>query len=195
MRHARLLVLALIGSLLAVACGPPKIRPVSYPNADVSCPGAHSRWDLKIVDERVSRKDGARVVTAIRDALQKSFPGCHWSEPPDPDTGTIAIEVHRFGSTFTDGSWEAAVEWSVSVRSATGAAMTEFEANEEVSRPNYQGSNNEMESESEAFRRAIERTTRGLSAVSVTENARPHRGTFAPGAPAPAPGTGMTASR
>jgi hypothetical protein len=176
MRRAAMLILA--GALSAAACGPPTVRPASYPSPDVSCPGSRPTWDLQIQDQRADRVDQAKVVAAIRDAIQKSFPGCHWTVPKDADTGTIAIEVHRFGAVFDTGAWEAAVEWSVAARGADGAALTEFETNEEVSRPNYQGSDNEKEAMSEAFRKAVERTARGLSSVPVTENVRPRPGTL-----------------
>jgi hypothetical protein len=119
-------------------------------------------------------------VASVRDAIQKSFPGCRWSASPDADAGTITIEIHRFASVRDAGSWEAAVEWTVSARDAGGRTLTQFEANEEVSRPNYQGSDNEKESLSEAFRRALERTTRGLSAMSASGRLRPPEGTVDP---------------
>jgi hypothetical protein len=62
----------------------------------------------------------------------------------------------------------------VTARDVSGHTITEFEVNEEVTRPNYQGSDNEKESLSEAFGKAIERTSKGLSAMSISENFR-HR--------------------
>ena len=115
-------ILTLLCTLLAAACGPPSVRPASFPNPSVSCPGARLTWSLQILDQRVSRKDETRVVNAVRDAIQKSFPGCRWSGSQEPDTGTITIEIHRFQSVFETGAWEAAVEWAVSARSAAGAA-------------------------------------------------------------------------
>ncbi|HEY4228764.1 MAG TPA: hypothetical protein VGO79_01265 [Thermoanaerobaculia bacterium] len=90
----------------------------------------------------------------------------------DPEAGTIAIEVHRYASRLDAGFWEAAVEWTVTARDVGGHTITEFEVNEEVTRPNYQGSDNEKESLSEAFGKAIERTTKGLSGMSISENIR-----------------------
>ena len=100
----------------------------------------------------------------------------------DPEAGTIAIEVHRFASRLDAGFWEAAVEWTVTARDVSGHTITEFEVNEEVTRPNYQGSDNEKESLSEAFGKAIERTAKGLSAMSISENIRhPEETVIAPG--------------
>ena len=173
-----------IGSLLslslslAVACGPASVRPISFPNPDVSCPGGRLTWRLEIEDRRAVREAETRTVASVRDAIQKSFPGCRWSASPDRDAGTITIEIHRFASVREAGSWEAVVEWTVSARDAAGRILTQFEANEEVSRPNYQGSDNEKESLSEAFRRALERTARGLSAMSASGRLRPPEGTM-----------------
>ena len=50
-------------------------------------------------------------------------------------------------------------------RDAGGRTLTEFQANEEVSRPNYRGSDNEKESLSEAYQKALERTVKGLTAL------------------------------
>jgi hypothetical protein len=173
-------LLALVTLGLAVACGPASVRPVSFPNPDVSCPGGRLTWRLDVEDQRAVREAEARTVASVRDAIQKSFPGCHWSASPDADAGTITIEIHRFASVRDAGSWEAAVEWTVSARDAGGRILTQFEANEEVSRPNYQGSDNEKESLSEAFRRALERTARGLSAMSASGRLRPPEGTVDP---------------
>jgi hypothetical protein len=176
MRIARIAILLAAGA--AAACGPARVRPVSFPNPEVSCPGGRLDWKLEIEDQRAVREGQPKVVASVREALQKSFPGCHWNNPADTDAGTIRIEIHRFAAVFDAGSWEAAVEWAVSARDPQGHALTEFEANEEVSRPNYQGSDNEKESISEAFRRAIERTARGLTAVSTSGSLRLPEGTI-----------------
>ena len=173
-------LLILVTLSLAVACGPASVRSVSFPNPDVSCPGGRLTWRLDVEDQRAVREAEARTVASVRDAIQKSFPGCRWSASPDADAGTITIEIHRFASVRDAGSWEAAVEWTVSARDAGGRILTQFEANEEVSRPNYQGSDNEKESLSEAFRRALERTARGLSAMSASGRLRPPEGTVDP---------------
>lgn len=168
---------ALLGLSLTIACGPASVRPVSFPNPEVSCPGGRLTWRLEVEDKRVVREAETRVVASVRDAIQKSFPGCRWSGSQDHDAGTIAIEIHRLASGLDAGSWEAAAEWTVSARDASGHTLTQFEANEEVSRPNYQGSDNEKESLSEAFRRAIERTARGLSGIPTSGRLRHPEGT------------------
>ena len=174
MRRAAGIVLTL---LAASSCGPASVRPVSFPNPDVACPGGRVSWRLEIDDQRAAPQAGAQIVASVRDAIQKSFPGCRWGGSAESDAGTIAIEIHRFASVLDAGSWEAAVEWSVSARNPAGQVLTQFEANEEVSRPNYQGSDNEKESISEAFRRAVERTARGLSAMSNSGILRHPKGT------------------
>ncbi len=171
-------IVFLLAAGLTSACGPVTVRPASFPNPDVSCPGGRLSWTLEIEDQRANPEAQPRVAATVRDALQKSFPGCRWNAPPDPDAGTIRIEVHRFAAVFDTGSWEAAVDWTVSARDPRGHTLTEFQATEEVSRPNYQGSDNEKEALSEAFRKAIERTARGLTAVSVSEGLRPREGTI-----------------
>jgi plasmid stabilization system protein ParE len=133
----------------------------------VSCPGGRLTWRLDVEDQRAVREAEARTVASVRDAIQKSFPGCRWSASPDADAGTITIEIHRFASVRDAGSWEAAVEWTVSARDAGGRILTQFEANEK-------------ESLSEAFRRALERTARGLSAMSASGRLRPPEGTVDP---------------
>jgi hypothetical protein len=96
---------------------------------------------------------------------------------PDAAGDTIRIEIHRLASRYSDGGWDAAAEWSVTVRTAQGGTLTEFDANEEASSPNYSGRDNEKETLSEAFRKAIEKTAKGLRGVSAAENRRPRRGT------------------
>ncbi len=165
-------VLALASfAVLSTACGPPAVRPASYADPDVACPGGRKDWTLSIVDQRAEPEGADQMTTAIRDGITKSFPGCHWSSAPAPTGDTVTIEVHRFRSTRegpagdSGGAWEAAVEWTVSVVDAAGRTLTEFQANEEVSRPNYRGSNNEKESLSEAYQKALERTVKGLAAL------------------------------
>ena len=179
----RLALLSL--AALAAACGPPAVRPTSYTVPEVTCPGGRSQWNLEILDQRADPEGADKMKAAIRDGLQKSFPGCRWTFGPPAGADTIAIEVHRFASRFErdvegTGSWEAAVEWSVRATSAEGRTLTEFQANEEASRPNYRGSNNEKESLSEVYHRALERTVKGLSAVAATGAVRLPQGTVVP---------------
>jgi hypothetical protein len=186
---------------LTVSCGPPAVRPASYADPEVSCPGARAGWALEIVDQRADPEGSDKMVAAIRDGIQKSFPGCRWS-PPSSGTDTISIEVHRFASRLDYdregvGSWEAAVEWTVRATSSGGSTLTEFQANEELSRPNYRGSDNEKESLSEAYQKALERTVKGLRSLPAIGADRLPEGTpgvraFAAGA-APKGGNSRTA--
>lgn len=165
-----LLALATLAAL-STSCGPPAVRPASYADPDVACPGGRKDWTLSIVDERAETEGADLMTAAIHDGITKSFPGCHWSSAPAPSGETITIEVHRFRSSRegsagdSSGAWEAAVEWTVRAVDAGGRTLTEFQANEEVSRPNYRGSNNEKESLSEAYQKALERTVKGLTAL------------------------------
>jgi len=167
---------ALVLTLLsAAACGPATVRPTSYPDPEVPCPGGRNAWSLQIVDRRAELTASDRMVKDVRDAIEKSFPGCKWTSAEGGDT--ITIEIHRLASRFSEGGWDAAAEWSVTVRSAQGGTLTEFEANEEASSPNYSGRDNEKETLSEAFRKAVERTAKGLRGVSAAENFRPRQET------------------
>ncbi len=158
---------SLLLTALCAGCGPPSVRPASYADPEISCPGGRTTWAIQVFDRRADREGEARVVAAIQDGIQKSFPGCRWSLAGGLGTDTITIEVYRFASQLEEGSsWEAAAEWTVTVRNASDRILTEFQANEELSRPNYRGANNEKESLSEAFHRALERTVKGLRSVS-----------------------------
>ncbi len=170
--------LLLGAAALAAACGPPSVRSVSYADPEITCPGGHTAWTLQIVDRRGDRSGADKAIAAIRDGIVKSFPGCTWTFGGDAAGDVIEIEIHRFASRQDGDSWEAAAEWSVRVRNAGGRTLTEFEANEEVSRPNYQRSDNEKESLSEAFRKALERTVKGLRSVPAIGAIRPPAGTF-----------------
>ncbi len=178
MSSAAAAVLLALGALSA-ACGPAPVRPVSFPDADVPCPGGRTSWNLQVLDRRAEREGTERAVATVRDALRKSFPGCRWTEsdPPAAGEATITIQVHRLASVKIAGSWEAAAEWTVTVRDGNGQVVTEFEANEDVLRPDYRGSDNEKESISAAFRKAMERTVKGLSGIPSFGAARPREGT------------------
>lgn len=168
----------LTSGVLAAGCGgAAAVRPVSFPDAEVSCPGGRTSWDLHVLDRRAEREDTERAVGAVRDALQKSFPGCRWTQSDPPVGAGITIQIHRLATDKISGSWEAAAEWTVSVTDEGGRVVTEFEANEEVLRPDYRGTDNEKESISEAFRKALERTVKGLSAIPHSGAARPREGT------------------
>lgn len=163
---------ALVLTLLsAAACGPATVRPTSYPDPEVPCPGGRNAWSLQIIDRRAELTASDRMVHDVRDAVEKSFPGCKWTSAEGGDT--ITIEIHRLASRYSEGGWDAGAEWTVTVRSAQGSTLAEFEANEEASSPNYSGRDNEKETLSEAFRKAVERTAKGLRGVSAAESARP----------------------
>lgn len=163
--------------VLAAGCGPAPVRPVSFPDAEVPCPGGRTSWDLQVLDRRADREDTERAVATVRDGVQKSFPGCRWTASETPGESAVVIQIHRLKTEKIAGSWEAAAEWTVSVRDASGGVVTEFEANEDVLRPDYRGTDNEKESISEAFRKALERTVKGLSAIPFSGAARPREGT------------------
>lgn len=165
---------------LSAACGPASVRPTSYADPGVPCPGAQTRWNLEILDRRAEREGADQAIGAIRDGIQKSFPGCRWAASSETGAGTISIEVHRFASRLESGSWEAAAEWTVRATNAGGRTLTEFESNEEVSRPNYRGSDNEKEALSQAFQKALERTVKGLRALPRIDALRPREGTATP---------------
>jgi len=169
MRAGAAVLAAACTAILASACGPASVRPATYADPSVSCPGGRSSWNLDIVDQRADREASDKVVAAVRDGVQKSFPGCRWTVGPGKGAETVTIEVHRFASRLEEyTSWEAAVEWTVRAENADGRTLTEFQANEEVSRPNYRGSDNEKESLTEAYQKALQRTVKGLAALPAT---------------------------
>jgi len=183
-----LLAAAAATASLAWGCGPPTVRPVSFPDSEVPCPGGRSAWNLRILDRRAEREAQEQVLTEAREGIQKSFPGCRWSASDEPGIPTITIEIHRLASVLDVESWEAAADWSITATDEGGRRLLEFEANEEVSRPNYQGSNNEKESLSEAYQRALERTVKGLRTVPTIGTLRPPGETLSdrPSGPSPA---------
>ncbi len=177
----RLLALG-AAAVLSISCGPPSVRPVSYADPDVTCPGGLSAWNLEILDQRVDREGSDKMIAAVRDGVQKSFPGCRWISGSAAGAATISIEIHRFRSRYDydpagGGSWEAAVDWTVRARNEGGRILTEFQATEEVSRPNYRETNNEKESLSEAYQKALERTVTGLRSVPALGAVRRPAGT------------------
>jgi hypothetical protein len=169
----------LFGCLATVAagCGPATVRPATYSDPDITCPGGRSAWTLEVLDERVDREGSEKAVAAIVSGVEKSFPGCKWTLGPAKGVDGIVIEIHRFASRLDsdrDGSsWEAAAEWSVRAQNAGGRTLTEFEANEEVSRPNYRSSDNEKESLTQVYQKALERTVKGLRALPSIGAIRP----------------------
>jgi hypothetical protein len=157
-------VLALLAALGSSSCGPATsgIKPVGASDPESACPGGRQVWNLQITDLRAERGDGDRVRGLIRQSLSRYFPGCQWTDRETPDVPTIAIEIHRFTVDFDGSMYDAAAEWSVAARSASGQTLTEFEANASVPRPNYRGSNNEREALQAAMEQALQRTAAGL---------------------------------
>ena len=162
----RALPLLLALSVLSCGTATKGLKPITAPDSAVPCPGGHLVWNLEISDQRAERSDSERLQSLLRESLAHSLPGCQWSNPARREAPTIAIEVHRFRADFDGAIWDAAAEWTVSVRDSTGRTMTEFQADARVSRPNYRGSNNEKEALRAAFEEAVTRTLTGLRNVS-----------------------------
>jgi hypothetical protein len=165
--------------VLTVGCssgGGSGLSPVSYPDPAAPCPAGRTGWTLEVLDRRATREGSEGVVTLISESIRQSFPGCRWETEAAPDLGVIRVEVHRFQSIPSGSTWDAAAEWTVTASDPAGATLTEFQADEEVERPNYRGSNNEKESLREVLDRAMRRTLAGLRVVSSAEGDVPGRG-------------------
>jgi hypothetical protein len=168
---ARSLAVFVAVVLAAAGCASTGLTPVTYPDSSVSCPGALRSWKLEVLDRRARREGSEGIQALLTNSIRQSFPGCQWDGAGD--AGRMQIEVHRFAAVQDGNSWEAAADWSVVVSDPAGRTLTEFEANEEVSRPNYRGSNNEKEALREAFDRAMRRTLAGLRTVTSAAVLRP----------------------
>jgi len=164
--RARLLTTSL-GALvlLAAACGPPSIKPTTSADPTSSCIGGSGTWAIDVLDRRAEREASEKTVALVKSSVTGSFPGCKWTAPDTPGVPSVLIEIHRFAAPFQDGTWNGAAEWSVLVRNAAGQTLTEFEAEDDVERPNYTGSNNEKEALQEVFHEALRKTLAGLRAV------------------------------
>jgi hypothetical protein len=183
-------------ALGTAACGPAPIRPLSFPDPSVPCPAGLISWKLDILDRRPTTEGGEAVMESLRRGVQDSFPGCRWSAgPAGPEAGTptITIEVHRLGVQEHNRYQDAAAEWTVTVASSSGSTMTQFEANEEESRPAYSGA--DEEALNDAFRKALQRTVRGLAAMQRLGSFRPRKGTVSAVASARAPAPRPAVSR
>ncbi|MEO8347878.1 MAG: hypothetical protein ABI610_03115 [Acidobacteriota bacterium] len=169
----RLLVLA----LLTTACGGSTagLAPGSYPDPSVACPGGRPGWKLEVQDRRADRDSSEGVVALLTESIRRSFPGCRWDASAPPDSGRVLIEVHRFSTIPEGNSWEAAAEWTIVASDGAGRSLTEFEVREEVSRPNYRGSNNAKESLRLVFDLGIRRTLAGLRALTLASERLPAR--------------------
>jgi hypothetical protein len=170
MRHPTAVILLLAGAGLGCA-GAAGWKTVSYPDPQVSCPGGRAAWNLQILDRRANRSDEERAVSILRESLADSFPGCQWAADGNP--ARIQVEIHRFATAQRGNFWEARAGWTVLATDSDGRKLTEFEVDEEVSRPNYRGSNNARESLREAFDRALRRTLEGLRSISLAGNRCP----------------------
>jgi hypothetical protein len=171
--------LALIVCLAgAAACGPAPIRPLTFPDPAVPCPAGLISWKLDVIDRRAEPEDTEKMVATVRSGIEGSFPGCRWTTGASETDGTptITITVHRLGVAEHDRYQDAAAEWTVTAASSNGSTMTEFEANEEESRPAYPDA--DEEALNEAFRKALQRTVKGLAAMQRLGSARPPEGTF-----------------
>jgi hypothetical protein len=157
--------------LVAAGCGSTGLTPVTYSDPAVPCPGALRSWKLEVLDRRARREGSEGVQALLGNSIRQSFPGCEWDGAGE--AGRVQIEVHRFAAVADGNSWEAAADWSVVVSDPSGRTLTEFDASEEVSRPNYRGSNNEKEALREAFDRAMRRTLAGLRSVTSAAMLRP----------------------
>jgi hypothetical protein len=171
--------LAVLLVLITTACGSATegLAPLAYPDPSGVCPAGKTGWKLEVLDRRAERPNSEDVVALIGESVRRSFPGCRWDGEGDAGAGVIRVEVHRFGTTAAENTWDAAAEWTVTASDPAGATLTEFEADEEVSRPNYRGSNNARESLKEVFDRALRRTLAGLRVVSSARSGRPPGGT------------------
>ena len=166
MRPARSLAAAAAVLLLsAVACGPPSLKPTTSADPTSSCIGGSMTWSIEVLDRRAEREASEKTVALVKDSVTGSFPGCKWTAPGTPGAPSILIEINRFAAPFQDGTWNGAADWSVLVRNAGGQTLTEFEAEDDVERPNYMGSNNEKEALQEVFSEALRKTLAGLRAV------------------------------
>ena len=177
----RVLLAALLVSILGTAaCGPATLRPQSFADPAVPCPAGLINWRLRILDQRPEAEGSEKMIASIRNGIESSFPGCKWSTAtaePDGSTPTITITVFRLGVSEHNRYQDAAAEWNVVATSTNGSTMTEFDANEEDSRPAYSGADEEALNES--FRKALQRTVRGLAQMQRLGRAtRPPEGTF-----------------
>ena len=166
----RLVVLAVVTTACGSTAG---ITPVSYPDPTVACPAGRPGWKLDVQDRRARRDGSDDVVALVGESIRRSFPGCRWDAAAPGDSGRVLVEIHRFGTIQEGNSWEAAAEWTVVASDASGRTLTEFDAREEVSRPNYRGSNNARESLRLAFDQAIRRTLTGLRVLTVAVTTSP----------------------
>ena len=148
-------------SALLPACSV-TVAPVVARDPQVACPGGALAWRLEISDQRADRRDSAKVLATLRDSIVRSLPGCRWVEADAP---AILIEIHRFDVHPDENTWEAYAEWSVIARDRQGRTLVEFQADSQVSRPNFRGVDNEKAALQQALDEAMRRTLAGLRSV------------------------------
>jgi hypothetical protein len=129
------------------------------------CPGGVTAWSLEILDQRANREGSDKMVALLRDSITKSFPACDWSGPGAGNRPSILIEVHRFSAPLEDYMWNGAAEWGVLARDPGGRTLLEFEAQADVSRPNYRGVDNEKAALQQVFGEALKKTLDALRSV------------------------------
>lgn len=164
------LAVLVLAALAAAACGAPKVRPAAFPNPDVPCPAGLLSWNLEVLDQRAEPADSEKMIATVRDGIEKSFPGCRWSTA-GAEAPTITIVVHRLAAVFNDRYYDSAADWTVTARTASGREITEFDASEQETRPAYSGA--DEESLNEAFRKALQKTVKGLSQIPRIGSIRP----------------------
>jgi len=138
------------------------VAPIVARDPQIACPGGELAWRLDISDQRAERKDSAKVLATLRDSITRSLPGCRWV---GADAPAISIELHRFDVHPDENTWEAYAEWSVVARDRQGRTLTEFQADSQVSRPNFRGIDNEKAALQQALDEAMRRTLAGLRSV------------------------------
>lgn len=175
-------IAVLVCAALAAACGPAPIQPISYPDPEVPCPAGLISWRLDIVDSRAEPEASEKMVSRIREGVQGSFPGCKWVRDAE-GVPTITITVFRLGVSEHDRYQDAAAEWSVSATNPSGSTLTQFDANEQESRPAYSGA--DTEALNEAYRKALQRTIKGLAGMQRLGSRRPPGGTIPAGSQNP----------
>jgi hypothetical protein len=137
-------------------------------------------WRLDVLDRRAQPEASDEMMGAVRAGIESSFPGCRWSTASagteSAGTPTITITVYRLGVFERDRYQIAGAEWNVAATNSNGSTLTEFDANEDDTRPAYSGA--DEEALNEAFRKAMQRTVRGLAAMQRLGSTRPPAGTF-----------------
>jgi hypothetical protein len=159
---------AALALLVFLSCAPAsqKLEPHAAPEPGDACPGGRTSWALEVVDQRADRDrvDSDRMRSLVSESIRRSFPGCGWTQGGSSEP-VIRVEVWQFRSVFVDDLWEARAAWTVEVGGDGGGSGRDFEVHEGVSRPSYQGTDNEVQSLRDVFEAAMAKTVQGLRAV------------------------------